>query len=194
MVISWESIKRLNIRIELVATDGSTPKRIAWFNRKPTGFYSGIFISGKNVYSSYHKDGNRWVKVDGERKVLGKGQHLDRFKGIERLHISAFNKEEFENLPSKTFRMNKIDGVVYLDIRTFPQHDINVVVELLEPNHLELIKRGASSDIHIFTSMNPWLVISIIKEDLPIKTASNGFVVSGDANIRGKEYEYVLIG
>jgi len=167
---------------------------MAWYNRKPTGFYSGMFARGKRLYNTYHEDGKRWTTIDGKRNVLGKGQVLSRFKGKEMIHISAFNKEEFENLPSKIFRLNKIDGVVYIDTRTFPQRDINIKVELLEPDRLELLKKEIGSDIHIFKSMKPWLVITIIRENLPIKINSNGFTVSGELNIRGKQYTSIAIG
>jgi hypothetical protein len=151
-------------RIEVLVTDGSEIRRLLWVERRPNGIYSGSCGPDGFIHSTYHEDGNRFMKIRGKLQQIGSGQKLSEFKGIFHLGQIAYSwmGKIIITLPSYNFR--KIDSVIYIDMRNY-ENGLDMDYFLLEPSKLELLNQFCDglrkdSQIHIFTSVEPWVVIS----------------------------------
>ena len=154
-------------QIEVLATDGKIQKRIIWIDVKRRGVYAGWCEKNRDFHFSYHSDGNVFRTINGKREKIATFQPLDKFKGIHQIASFAFSSD-LSKLRVPSYRMNKLRAVTYIDVRYFVKEkcDVGCNVSLLEPNRFELLHgltKIPTTEIHIFTQFNPWILIDIYK-------------------------------
>jgi hypothetical protein len=150
-------------RIEVLMTDGSEIRRLLWVKRQPNGVYFGSCGSDGFIHWSYHEDGNRFMTIRGKIQEVGSRQKLSEFKGI--FHLGQIAYSWFGRDPSAPlFQFKKLDSVVYIDKRNY-ENGLTMDLFLLEPFKIGLLNQFCGglrkdSQIHIFTSVEPWIAIS----------------------------------
>ena len=159
-------------RIEVLVTDGIEIRRLLWVQRKPNGVYFGMCNSmsnefGEIMHFSYHEDGNRFLTLKGKKMALGVGQRLSEFKGI--FHIGqTVDAWVGKDVGHELYQYRKLYSAIYIDRRNF-ESGLNMHLWLLEPFRFELLTNelaiergnlGEFSEIHIFSSLEPWIVVA----------------------------------
>jgi hypothetical protein len=152
-------------RIEVLVTDGSEIRRLLWLERRPNGVYWGWCSEGGEIFhASYHEDGNRFWIVQGKHQPQGAGPKLSEFKGC--LQLANVAVRNIKNIPmTAPYRFKRLDSVVYIDMRTFREKGVNLDLFLLEPFRLDLLNPlfrsyWTGSQLHVFTSVEPWVIIA----------------------------------
>jgi len=171
-----KEVVRLRGRIEVLVTDGTEIRRAIWIERKPNGLYWGWCSTGEIFHASYHEDGRLFWKVGGKTQPISTGSRLSEFTGIRPLvNIGVASMLKMPTLP---YKLRKLDSVVYIDLRTFGEDGINLDLMLLEPGKLELLDpllKGwwAGSHLHVFTSIEPWVVVAYRSQAMVARQANS---------------------
>ena len=152
-------------RIEVIATEGRLQKRILWVDARKNGVYLGYCFRDMDAHISYHVDGKMFQTVGSKATKMGDFQPLTSFKNTHQLAASGFTTD-LSKLRGLAYSLKRLDAVVYLDMRAFRGNFANCLVQLLEPQRFDLLM-GSSilpgvKQIEIFTSYNPWIVVSIL--------------------------------
>ena len=118
---------------------------------------------------AYHEDGNMFWKLQGKTQPVSTGSKLSEFTGFRQL--VNMGVASMLRMPTLPYRLRKLDSVVYIDLRTFGADGINLDLMLLEPGKLELLDplmRGfwRGSNLHVFTSIEPWVVVAYVSQAL----------------------------
>ena len=157
-------------RIEIVATDGKSQKRVAWIHQTKNGVYLGFCKENKDVHISYHADGNVFRTEDGKKEKLATFQSFKDFKGKHQLAALWFSSDLSALQEVPIYKMEKLDAVIYIDARQFIKSGkgIGCMIFLLEPGRFDLLNSLAESppsitEIHVFLEFKPWLVVAIYK-------------------------------
>lgn len=149
-------------RIEVLITDGSEIRRFLWVERLSNGVYFGSCGPDGFIHWTYHEDGRRSIKIREKNQKVGSGQKLSEFKGI--FHLGQIAYSWLGRDIHKPYRFKKLDSVVYIDKRNY-ENGLAMDLFLLEPFKFELLNQFCDglqkdSQIHIFTSVEPWVAIS----------------------------------
>lgn len=181
----------------LVARGGVANKKIAWFHQTPQGFYMGTYFNNLPFHSSYHTDGKRHQIIGDNRTPWKYGQRLDKFLGWELHSITAFDKNNIPGSPYK--KKKKVDVVETIDIHDYPHDTISIIWAFFEVGRSDLIKEVSKSwlrgDLFLFNQITPWLVVYLVKDEKPlIEMDEENIYVSGIANEKGKQYEFIAFG
>lgn len=149
--------------IRVVATDGKITKKILWVCGTKEHISYGWDIPENIGHFTYHKSGKIHYKKDD--KILGDVVQkipLSSFKGVVHVGNGGFSKKLSE-LPNVDFDYKKVDGLVWIDIRTLPlskRDHFNIDFQLAEPGKIDMINyRLGYRSINIFTFVSPWVVI-----------------------------------
>jgi hypothetical protein len=154
-------------RVELVATDGVTQRKVLWIDAKENGVYLGFCEQGQDSHTSYHRDGNVFSTINGKLVGRARFQRLDDFKNAQSVSSFGF-PPDLRGFRGVDYVLKEVDAVVYLDVRPFQKERgfINCLVYLLEPQRFDLLKNLAKlpglKQIQIFTNYQPWIVVSIL--------------------------------
>ena len=149
-------------RIEVVATDGIETRRLIWIQQGRDGsFYWGPCIPEGGFHSSYHASGKMLFSKYHEPTVW---ERISKFKGIRQLSFIGMIKD-LRKIHYSPFEHKKLDGVVYVDVRTLKGDQISISLHLIEKGHTEflqsLTKIFPNSMISLFTFTNPWIAIAV---------------------------------
>lgn len=154
--------KRFDIRV--VATDGAVTKKILWICGTKKHICYGWDVPENIGHFTYHQSGK--VHYKRNNKILGdviQKISLSNFKGKIQVGNGGFNRN-LSGLPNVDFDYKKVDGLVWIDIRTIKQSkkdSCNIDFQLVEPGRKDLIYQWPGHrSIHIFTFVQPWVVIS----------------------------------
>lgn len=154
-------------RLEVLATDKEYQKRIIWISITKQGVYSDWIRGQTDNHMSYHGDGTIWLTREGETRQIMKGSPLNplnNFKGSYQLYLSSFSCDINKIRTTLEYEKKKLDSVVYIDTRTYKSKKfVSISPFLLEPKRFDLLKgiQPSSTEIHIFTHFNPWVIIYV---------------------------------
>lgn len=155
-------------RIELVATDGVSQRKVLWIDAKENGVYLGFCEQGgKDYHTSYHRDGNMFSTINGKLAHEARFQSLDEFKNAQSVSTFGF-PPDLRRFRGVSYALKKLDAIIYIDVRPFQKERgfINCLVHLLEPQRFDMLKKIAElpglKQIQIFTNYQPWIVVSIL--------------------------------
>jgi hypothetical protein len=154
-------------RIELIATDGTTQRKILWIDAKQNGVYLGFCHQGRDTHTSYHRDGNVFSTINGKPDRMVQRQPLATFKNTQPLASFGFDSD-IRTSVGVHYDLKQVDALVYLDMRPLQKKRgyVNCVVDLLEPERFDLLndlaKLPGLKQIQIFTDYRPWIVVSIL--------------------------------
>ena len=162
------------LRTEILATDGKLTRRLLWMNRTRGGLQAGWFSKGFHYHLTYHNDGSRWeTEGDSPAQPEGYGPRLDKFDGIEQISGFTFPTQVTEITEEFPYQMKKLDAIIHVDVRAYPEGGILCDVYLLEPGRFDLIDPRKNdvpmfapfsedpTEIHLLTTVNPWVLVTI---------------------------------
>lgn len=149
-------------RIEVVATDGVETRRLIWIEQGKDGsFYWGLCIPKDDFHSSYHASGKMLFSKYHEPTVW---ERISKFRGIRQLSFIGIPKD-LRKIHHSPYERKKLDGVVYVDVRTLKGNDIRISLHLIEKGHTKflqgLTKVFLNPMMSLFTFTNPWVVIVV---------------------------------
>jgi hypothetical protein len=149
--------------IEVVATDGTIQKRVLWLDMRKNGIYAGLCRENIDVHISYHADGNVFQTVMGKSEKITSLMPLKDFRGISAIASFAFSSD-ISQVSDVPYDLKQLDGVIYVDSRSFSSSHIGCNVVLLEPKRFDLINSLFTfpvpiSEFHLFTKFKPWILI-----------------------------------
>jgi len=151
------------VHIEVIATDGSIQRRVLWLDMQKNGIYIGLCRENVDVHISYHADGNLFQTVGGRSEKITSGSPLKWFRGISAIASFAFPSDTSQ-VSDVSYDLKQLDGVVYVDSRSFSSSHIGCIVVLLEPKRFDLINSLFTfsvpiSELHLFTRFKPWFLL-----------------------------------
>lgn len=151
------------VHIEVVATDGTMQKRVLWLDMQENGIYAGLCRENIDVHISYHADGNVFQTVMGKSEKITSGLPLKDFRHISAIASFAF-PSDISQVSDVSYDLKQLNGVVYVDSRSFSSNHIGCNVILLEPKRFDLINSLFTfpvliSELHLFTKFKPWVLI-----------------------------------
>ena len=154
-------------KIELIATDGTSQRRLLWIDAKKNGVYCGFCDKGRDIHNAYHSDGNMFQTADGQTQKIARYHSLSGFKGIWSMGTFAF-VADLSRMAGISYKMRRLDAAIYLDTRSFVRKSsfVNCIINLLEPKRFDMLngltKLPGLRQIQIFTNYNPWILVSIL--------------------------------
>lgn len=155
--------------IKLLVTDDNTIKEIMWFKHTGKEFFFGEIMEGIDFHVSYHENGKIHWKIlklnEGGKPKYSAGrkyQPLTEFKGHVQLGFLALDKNSLENYYKKQYNMKKCDNIIHVDTRSSDSNQLSISVHLVETGRRDLIpiSPNENPNIHIITSVSPWLVVA----------------------------------
>ena len=153
--------ERYDIRV--IATDGKAIKKIVWIKRTRNHIVYGWDMYGDAGHFTYHKSGRLHYKNKKETHGMGQRISLDQFEGRLQLGNMCICKD-ISSGHNVDFDFKKVDGLVYVDIRTLnkSRNVFNIDLQLVKKDGIDQVYQLPGYDtIHIFKFSNPWVVISI---------------------------------
>ena len=147
-------------------------RKLAWLALHSRDLYFEMAGVLDGSHSSYHKDGTMWrtSPATNKRAEFQKCHFpLNQFQGWFNLGLGMLLKSSLENNP-KLKKKDKKYHIHFVNIDMFPSKALNIVVDLLEPNRLDLFlprDMQPPTDAHIIeiTSSNPWIFVTILGHD-----------------------------
>jgi hypothetical protein len=162
-------------KLKIVFTDGQIKKKIAWATYSLTGWEVGFGYKkadnqiNQDVHYTHHDDGVlNWHFYDEKKYCIGKGNPLTDFTGIMRLFGANTLPQIHGEVLFEDYTYRSNDVVLYVDVRKFLDENARIKwsIYLLEPSKTELLSTldiAQETDFHIFTTFEPWVVVSISK-------------------------------
>lgn len=155
-----------SLHVELIATDGSTQKRMLWAHSTPNGVYCGYCVDGLDTHVTYHADGNVFNNFGGKTTKAYTGKSFTEFTGHTQLTCFGFTND-MARLHNPLYKLKKLDAIVSVDLRKYKK-GVGCMLFIVEPNFTalaSLVKQfGTGNQPHItefysFMECTPWIVI-----------------------------------
>ncbi len=160
--------------VNVIITNGAISYKFYWLKQTPMGIYHGFRLGSKDgTHWSYHADGKSWCTIKGKKEMKSKLIPLSEIKDVCFLCTVArnfnANIQKDKLLKDSVYKGERLDNIVWLDIRSFPTNStVNILLHLVRPHFLSTMlsyPRYAKKDkddfhvIQIVNSINPWLLI-----------------------------------
>lgn len=157
-----------DVKIRIIVTDGDLKKKLFFimYETEPEKlFVCGLAMKKRSPpHTTYHKSGI--IKQVNPHKIIRRAQPLNnRFKGSERLVSGSIDKDLKQLSHLNDFNDNKVDEIIYIDIRTIEKPKLNVSSYLIQAGNFDEIQNIylqhilLNPAVRIITSTNPWILI-----------------------------------
>lgn len=159
-------VEVFRMRIEVLATDGSSLKRVLWIYMNKGGIYAGWCLRGLDIHTSYHPDGTRWISIGGDPPIreddgppLGRVEGFLQFTGF--VFPATLDKIHSAYPPYRRKKSTeRVDSVYYIDPSFFPHGAVACNIYLVEPHEVQNLPHLPTTGVaHIVTHGKPWVAI-----------------------------------
>ena len=153
------------MHIELVATDGTSQRRILWADVTSNSVCSGMCLENADIHTTYHFDGNVFSNIIGKKpEKIYALPSLENFRGYHQLSGVGFTNNLSRLHDTPLYKFKKLDAMVSIDVRAYKK-GVGCILFMVERNRYdvlgELVKVFppplVSTEIHSFLTCNPWI-------------------------------------
>ncbi|MFZ0965021.1 MAG: hypothetical protein WAN82_00115 [Candidatus Bathyarchaeia archaeon] len=152
------------MHIELIATDGTTQRRILWVDVTSNSVCSGMCKEKADLHTTYHFDGNVFSNMFGEKpKKMYVMPPFEDLRGRHQLSCMVFTSDLARLHDTPLYKFKKLDALVSIDVRAY-KRGIGCMLFMVERNRHDVLGElgkdlptGLVTEIHSFLTCRPWI-------------------------------------